>query len=109
MATKEQVKADIEEFKPDLIFISITNATIYDDLDFINWIKSFHDCKFVIKGAIFYNPKKSLLDTLDLENVSSMVGGEIEFIMGPLTETAARALVPKNWPAKYMSTALYKF
>jgi hypothetical protein len=57
-ATKEQVKADIEEFKPDLIFISITNATIYEDLDFINWIKSFHDCLFVIKGAIFYNPKK---------------------------------------------------
>lgn len=85
-ATKEQVKTDIEEFLPDLIFISITNATIYDDLDFINWIKSFHNCKFVIKGAIFYNPKKSLLETLDLSNVSCMVGGEIEFIMGPLAD-----------------------
>ena len=90
MATKEQVKADIEEFKPDLIFISITNATIYDDLDFIKWIKSFHDCLFVIKGAIFYNPKKSLLDTLDLSNVAAMVGGEIEFIMGPLTDCLLR-------------------
>ena len=41
LATKEQVKADVEDFKPDLIFISITNATIYDDLEFISWIKSF--------------------------------------------------------------------
>lgn len=86
LETKETVKADIEEFKPDLIFISITNATIYDDLDFINWIKSFHDCLFVIKGAIFYNPKSSLLQTLDLKNVSCLVGGEIEFIMGPVTD-----------------------
>ena len=90
LATKEQVKADIEEFRPDLIFISITNATIYEDLDFINWIKSFHDCKFVIKGAIFYNPKKSLLETLDLSNVSCLVGGEIEFIMGPVADYLLR-------------------
>ena len=90
LATKEQVKTDILEFKPDLIFISITNATIYDDIDFINWIKSFHDCLFVIKGAIFYNPKKSLLSTLDLSNVACMVGGEIEFIMGPITDYLLR-------------------
>lgn len=89
-ATKEQVKADIETFLPDLIFISITNATIYDDLDFINWIKSFHNCLFVIKGAIFYNPQKSLLETLDLTNVACMVGGEIEFIMGPLADCLLR-------------------
>ena len=92
LATKEQVKADIEAFLPDLIFISTTNATIYEDLDFINWIKSFRDCLFVIKGAIFYNPKKSLLETLDLHNVACMVGGEIEFIMGPLTDYLLRGI-----------------
>ena len=90
----EKGKITIEEFIKELyrllIFISITNATIYDDLDFIKWIKSFHDCLFVIKGAIFYNPKKSLLDTLDLHNVAAMVGGEIEFIMGPLTDCLLR-------------------
>lgn len=89
-ATPERVKADIEEFLPDLIFISITNATIYEDLDFINWIKSFHDCLFVIKGAIFYNPKESLLETLDLKNISCLVGGEIEFIMGPVADSLLR-------------------
>ena len=91
-ASKEQVKADIEAFSPDLIFISITNATIYEDLDFIKWITSFHKCLFVIKGAIFFDPKKSLLETLDLSNIACLIGGEIEFIMAPVTDCLLKGM-----------------
>lgn len=86
----EEVKNDILSFLPDIIVISTTNATILSDIDFVNWIKSFHCCEFIIKGAIFFNIPMELLETLDLHNVNYLIGGEIDTIIGELADNILR-------------------
>ncbi len=83
----EVVKKDIEEFLPELIIISITNATILSDIDFVNLICSFHKCEFALKGAVFFNISDEHLKTLDLKNINYLIGGEIEFIVKKLADS----------------------
>lgn len=85
-ASLEEVNTDISAFSPDIIVISTTNATILDDLGFISWIKEFHNCELIIKGAIFFNTPMEILETLDLHNVNYLVGGEIDTIIGDLAD-----------------------
>ena len=80
------VEKDVKEFQPDLIVISITNATIISDIEFVNRISGFHKCEFIFKGAIFFNISQEHLASLDLHNVSYLLGGEIETIIGKLTD-----------------------
>lgn len=82
----DEVKNDILSFLPDIIVTSTTNGTILSDIDFINWIKEFHSCEFIIKGAIFFNIPMELLETLDLYNVNYLIGGEIDTIIGDLVD-----------------------
>ena len=82
----EDVKADILDFMPDIVVISTTNATIPSDLDFVNWIKAFHNCEFIVKGAIFFDTPLEILETLDLTNVNYLIGGEIDTIIGDLVD-----------------------
>ena len=88
-ANLEEVKNDIVSFKPDILIISTTNATILSDIEFINWIKDFHPCEFIIKGAIFFDTPMDILDTLDLHNVNYLIGGEIDTIIGELVDAIA--------------------
>lgn len=85
-AQLREVEEDIKRFLPDIIFISITNATVLSDLEFVNWICSFYRCEFILKGAIFFDIPYELLDTLDLTNVKYLVGGEIDTIIGQLAD-----------------------
>ena len=82
----EEIKIDILNFKPDIIIVSTTNATILSDIEFINWIKAFHSCEFIIKGAIFFDTSKDILETLDLHNINYLIGGEIDTIIGDLAD-----------------------
>lgn len=84
--TEEDVKNDILSFKPDAVFISITNATIINDLEFVKGIKEYSDCRIILKGAIFFDTEEKILNTLDLSNVDVMVGGESNFIILPLID-----------------------
>ncbi len=84
------VEKDIREFSPDLIIISITNATIISDIEFVNWICSFHKCEFILKGAIFFNISDENLNTLDLTNIKYLLGGEIETTIGKLVNNIFR-------------------
>lgn len=81
---------DVTAFRPDMIFLSTTNGTIYDDLDFINEICRCRSCVFVIKGAIFFDADLALLASLDLQNVSCCVGGEVEFIIDRIAAALLR-------------------
>ena len=54
-ATLEEVRSDIVVFLPDIVVISTTTATILNDIEFIKWIKSFHSCEFIMKGAVFFD------------------------------------------------------
>ena len=80
-------KSDFLAFNPDIIFISITNGSIFDDLAFVKKIKELKkDILVVLKGALFFNPEQDLFDELDLSNVDYLIGGEVEFIISDLLD-----------------------
>lgn len=82
--TFEDFKKDYLEFKPDIVFMSITNGSIYEDLKFTqNFAK---DVVVILKGALFFNPEKDLFDELDLSDIDYLIGGETEFIISDLLE-----------------------
>lgn len=88
--TKEKLLADMEEFKPDLIMMSITNTTIFDDLKLIGELKSKFSPVVVLKGALFYDPEKEMLDMLDLSSVDYLIGGEVDFAIGEIADLALK-------------------
>jgi len=91
--TLDDVFSDIKEFTPDLIMVSVTNATIYDDIAFTNALKALApDCVMVLKGAIFYDPAPEMLSLLDLASVDYLVGGEAEMAIGGVAEYALKGL-----------------
>jgi len=72
------VHQDICRFQPDLIMISVTNTTIFDDIAFADSLHSLCDAVIVQKGAIFYAPPQKLFNSLDLKNIDYLIGGEAE-------------------------------
>ena len=100
----QEVKAEIVEYSPNIIVISTTNATILSDLEFVGWIKDFHNCEFIIKGAIFFNTPIEILETLNLHNVSYLVGGEMDTIIGELVD----CIVSKNDAFDKIPGIIYK-
>ncbi len=100
----EEIKADILSFLPEIIVLSTTNATIPDDIAFIDWIKAFHSCEFVIKGAIFFNTPLEVLETLDLHNVNYLIGGEIDAVIGDLAD----CIISKNDNFENIPGIIYK-
>lgn len=73
---------EIKQYNPDMLILSTTNATIFEDLKFVTEISNrLKLCYFVLKGAIFYNPEKEMLDLLDLQKIHYLVGGELDFVI----------------------------
>lgn len=78
---------DVSKFQPDIVFISITNGSIYYDLEVVNKIKKIkNDVIIILKGALFFNTDYDLFDDVDLTNVDYLIGGEVEFIISPLLQ-----------------------
>ncbi|MFW5990713.1 MAG: B12-binding domain-containing radical SAM protein [Candidatus Nanoarchaeia archaeon] len=87
-ASREDLETDFNEFNPDVVFISTTNATIFDDIETINILKGKkQECVFILKGAMFFDIRKELLRKLPLENVDIIIGGEPEFIIADLIDS----------------------
>jgi radical SAM superfamily enzyme YgiQ (UPF0313 family)/short-subunit dehydrogenase len=83
--TLEELLADFDRFAPDAIFVSITNATIFRDLELVARLKDRSPSVMVmLKGAIFFDPEQGLLDQLDLLSVDYLIGLESDFIVGDL-------------------------
>jgi radical SAM superfamily enzyme YgiQ (UPF0313 family) len=89
-ATLADVLADLRAFRPDMIAISTTNTSVKDDLAFINTVHDVCSCPVVMKGAIFYDIAPEKLGELDLENVSCLIGCEMEFVIGALADRYVR-------------------
>ena len=86
--TKDKLLADFRNFSPDVIWLSITNATIFHDLEIVKELKQIRlDIVVILKGALFFAPKKTLLDQLDLSNITYLLGGESDFIAAKLIDT----------------------
>lgn len=84
-ATIEDLSADFDRENPDIVFMSITNGSIFDDLKVVEILKSKKpDTVFILKGSIFFNPKEETLLKLKLDNIDYLIGGEVEFIIGDL-------------------------
>ena len=84
-ASVEDLLKDFSREKPDVVFMSITNGSIPDDLKTAELLKNKKpDTVFVLKGSLFFNPSTEVLSKITLENIDYLVGGEIEFIIGDL-------------------------
>lgn len=77
---------DMEAFQPDMIMMSITNTTIFDDIKVVNELSERYHPIVVLKGALFYAPEQAMLDMLDLSNVDYLIGGEIDFCIGKIAD-----------------------
>lgn len=81
----EVLLEDVKNESPDVIFISTTNGSIFNDLETISKIKKIKpNTVFILKGALFFNPKKNLFEEADFSNVDYLIGGEVEFIIEKL-------------------------
>ena len=60
--TYEDLIQDMKEFQPDMIMMSITNTTIFDDLKLVNDLSEKFHPVVVLKGALFYAPEQAMLD-----------------------------------------------
>lgn len=81
----ENFKNDFKKEDPDVVFISTTTGSIYNDIAFINKIKSLkNDVVIILKSALFFNPSADFLNELNLQNVDYTIGGEVEFIIQKL-------------------------
>ncbi|MBQ8969719.1 MAG: radical SAM protein [Lachnospiraceae bacterium] len=89
-ATMDDLLRDFDEFQPDLIMMSITNTTIFDDLKLINTLKEKYHRLVVLKGALFFAPEQAMLDLLDLSHVDYLIGGELDFAICPVAKYALR-------------------
>ena len=87
----EDLLADVREFKPDLLMLSVTNATIFEDIAIVNRIVPTHQVIIVLKGAIFFDSDPEMLDLLDLSQVDFLLGGEVEFSIGKIAGLALRS------------------
>ena len=89
-ASLNDLHREMAEYKPDLIMMSITNTTIYGDLEIINDLKAKYNPVTVIKGALFYDPEQEMMDMLDLSSTDYIIGGETDFAIGEIADYALK-------------------
>jgi len=82
------VNKDLMDFRPNIVMLSVTNATIFSDIEFTKHIKTQIDTIIVLKGAIFYDADEVLLSMLDLSEVDYLIGGEAEVSIAGIAEYA---------------------
>lgn len=86
--SEEYLLEEFTRFDPHALMMSITNATIFRDLELVAKLKERkRDLVVVLKGALFFDPDPALLAQLSLEHIDYLVGGESDFIVGKLIET----------------------
>ena len=90
LCTMDELNADIDAFKPDLLMMSTTNTSIYEDIKIMNDMKDRCGAVTVLKGAIFYAPEQAMLDLLDLSHIDYMIGGEVDFAIDGIADFALR-------------------
>ncbi len=77
--------AEFDRFAPQVLMISITNATIFGDLALAARLKARRpELVVILKGALFFDPEPGLLAQLDLTAVDYLIGGESDFIVAAL-------------------------
>jgi radical SAM superfamily enzyme YgiQ (UPF0313 family) len=79
---------DFKKYTPRILFLSVTNATIFQDIEVINILKKIDkNLVVILKGAIFFDADEELMEQLDLENIDYLIGGESDFIISDLIKS----------------------
>lgn len=86
-----EVVKDIRFFKPDMLVLSTTNSSVKTDLAFLKKLQQIHKCTCIVKGAVFYDIDLKLLNELELEHISCLIGSEMEFVIGALADYYLRS------------------
>lgn len=84
--SEEDLFRDLEEQNMGMFVLSVTNATIYEDIALANRVREKYDCVIVLKGAIFYDAEDAMLDLLDLSHIDFLIGGEMDFAIGEIAD-----------------------
>lgn len=85
--TLDNLKNDFYNYSPDVVFLSITNATIFQDLKVVRQLKNFDaDLVVILKGALFFDAPKKMMNQLDLSDINYLIGGESDFIISDLVK-----------------------
>ncbi len=77
--SEEELFEDLKKFQPDMIMLSVTNSTIYEDIALIKRMRRVTNASITLKGAIFYAPEKEMLELLDFTEIDYLIGGEVDF------------------------------
>ncbi|MEW6515323.1 MAG: radical SAM protein [candidate division FCPU426 bacterium] len=86
---------DFRAYRPDALFISTTNATVFQDLQLVAQLKAESSHLMVmLKGAIFFDPEDQFLSQLDLSSADYLIGGESDFIVDRLVNAHFRQQPP---------------
>lgn len=85
-ASAEDLYRDIRQFSPDMVMMSVTNATIYEDIELVKNMRKVTDAVMVLKGAIFYAPEQSMLKLLDFSETDYLIGGEVDFCIDKIAD-----------------------
>lgn len=94
-ATRQELIADFKRFLPDVLFMSVTNSTLLDDLSTCSALKKEHPALvLVLKGAVFFNPPKPFLERPELAVADFLIAEEAEYVIDALLVGKAPATVP---------------
>ena len=92
----DTMRSDMLIFKPDVIVVSTTNATVFSDTEQIKSLKEGSGLQFrtIFKGAIFFDAEDSLIEQVDKGVVDVFVGGEIDWVIKDIVEKDDLSSVP---------------
>lgn len=86
----EEMNSEVDVFKPDMLMMSTTNTSVFEDIKIMKALKKRCNAVTVFKGAIFYAPEQEMLDLLDLTDIDYLIGGEVDFAIGGIADYALR-------------------
>jgi len=87
---------EVIAFQADLLMISVTYGSIYDDLLFAKAVRDGYaltgkpNLTIVLKGAVFFNPPEAIMRELDVSSADYLIGGEVDTSIGLIADYALR-------------------
>jgi anaerobic magnesium-protoporphyrin IX monomethyl ester cyclase len=96
-AKERDVYGDITSFNPDMIIISTTNPTFFEDMEFLRKVKSLlPDIITVAKGGCFFSVPLDEMEKEAFKYLDIAVYGEAEFIIKDVVDSLRNGVSLEN-------------